>query len=156
MAKNYIDNLSKEARKGQLEKAAQGHWPTCVPMGYLNVTGNDGKKAIEPDPEVAPIFAKLFRWYATGEHSLKEVTRLARAEGLVYRKSGNKVPVSTVHSILRNRIYTGQFDWNGQRGIRASTNRWFQPIFGNGYRASWTDATQRSRNAQSITLLFRA
>ena len=40
---------------------------------------------------------------------------MARAEGLVYRKSGNKVPVSTVHSILRNRIYTGQFDWNGQR-----------------------------------------
>ena len=27
MAKNYIDNLSEEARKGQLEKAAQGHWP---------------------------------------------------------------------------------------------------------------------------------
>ena len=25
MAKNYIDNLSEEARKGQLEKAAQGH-----------------------------------------------------------------------------------------------------------------------------------
>jgi site-specific DNA recombinase len=115
MAKNYIDNLSEEARKGQLEKAAQGHWPTRAPMGYINVTGHDGKKVIEPDPEVAPIVSKLFRWYATGEHSLKEVTRLARAEGLVYRKSGNKVPVSTVHSILRNRIYTGQFDWNGQR-----------------------------------------
>ena len=115
MAKNYIDNLSEEARKGQLEKAAQGHWPTRAPMGYLNVTSSDGKKAIEPDPDVAPIVAKLFHWYATGEHSLKEVTRMARAEGLVYRKSGNKVPVSTVHSILRNRIYTGQFDWNGQR-----------------------------------------
>ena len=118
MAKNYIDNLSEEARKGQLEKAAQGYWPTRAPMGYINVTGSDGKKTIEPDPEVFPITAKLFRWYATGEHSLKEVTRMARAEGLVYRKSGNKVPVSTVHSILRNRIYTGQFDWNGQEVSR--------------------------------------
>ncbi len=115
MAKNYIDNLSEEARKGQLEKAAHGHWPTRAPLDYLSVTGSDGKKAIEPDPEVAPIVTELFRWYATGEHFLKEVTRMARSEGLVYRKSGNKVPVSTVHSILHNRIYTGQFDWNGQR-----------------------------------------
>ena len=28
MAKNYIDNLSEEARKGQQEKAEQGIWPT--------------------------------------------------------------------------------------------------------------------------------
>jgi len=27
MAKNYIDNLSEEARKGQQEKAEQGIWP---------------------------------------------------------------------------------------------------------------------------------
>ena len=29
MAKNYIDNLSEEARKGMQEKAEQGIWPTC-------------------------------------------------------------------------------------------------------------------------------
>jgi site-specific DNA recombinase len=29
MAKNYIDNLSEEVKKGQREKAAQGHWPTA-------------------------------------------------------------------------------------------------------------------------------
>ena len=28
MAKNYIDNLSEEARKGMQEKAEQGIWPT--------------------------------------------------------------------------------------------------------------------------------
>ena len=114
MAKNYIDNLSEEARKGQLEKAEQGVWPTKAPLGYRNITGPDGRKTIEADPEAASIVSKLFSWYTTGEHSLKDVTRLARAEGLVYKKSGNKVPVSTVHTILRNRIYTGQFDWNGK------------------------------------------
>jgi hypothetical protein len=30
--------------------------------------------------------------------------------GLVYRRSGAKIPVSTVHSILRNRLYTGWFE----------------------------------------------
>ena len=28
MAKNFIDNLSEETRKGQTEKAAQGLWPS--------------------------------------------------------------------------------------------------------------------------------
>src|SRR5580693_7358210 len=114
MAKNYIDNLSEEARKGMQEKAEQGIWPTVAPLGYRNVTGADGKKIITSDPAVAPIVAKLFEWYSTGQHSLKEAARMARDAGLVYRKSGAKVPVSTVHSILRNRLYAGWFEWNGK------------------------------------------
>src|SRR5712672_2036883 len=93
MAKNYIDNLSEEARKGMQEKAEQGIWPTKSPLGYRNITGLDGKRVIATDPAVAPIVAKLFEWYATGQHSLKEAARLARDAGLVYRKSGAKVPV---------------------------------------------------------------
>src|SRR5215472_14242186 len=114
MAKNYIDNLSEEARKGMQEKAEQGIWPTKTPLGYLNVTSPEGRKVIAVDPEVAPIISKLFKWYATGAYSLKEVARMARDAGLVYHKSGAKVPVSTVHSFLRNRLYTGWFEWNGK------------------------------------------
>jgi site-specific DNA recombinase len=114
MAKNYIDNLSEEARKGMQEKAEQGIWPTKAPLGYRNMTGPDGKKIIAPDPDVAPIIAKLFEWYATGQISLKEAAKQAQAEGLVYSRSGAKVPVSTIHTILRNRLYTGQFDWKGK------------------------------------------
>jgi site-specific DNA recombinase len=114
MAKNYVDNLSEETRKGMLEKAEQGIWPSFAPLGYRNLDGPDGKKIIAPDPDVAPIICKLFGWYATGRLSLKEAAYKARDAGLVYRKSGAKVPVSTVHSILRNRIYTGRFEWNGK------------------------------------------
>ncbi len=32
----------------------------------------------------------------------------------IYRRTGTKVPISAVHSILRNRLYTGQFEWNGK------------------------------------------
>src|SRR5262249_9727378 len=60
MAKNYIDNLSEEARKGMKEKAEQGIWPTVAPLGYRNVAGADGKKIIEPDPESALIISRLF------------------------------------------------------------------------------------------------
>jgi DNA invertase Pin-like site-specific DNA recombinase len=114
MAKNYIDNLSEEARKGMQEKAEQGIWPTKCPLGYRNVTGADGKKVIDTDPAIAPLIAKLFKWYARGDISLKEAARKAHTAGLVYPKSGAKVPVSTIHTILRNRLYTGWFEWNGK------------------------------------------
>jgi site-specific DNA recombinase len=114
MAKNYIDNLSEEARKGMQEKAEQGIWPTKCPLGYRNVTGPDGKKIIATDPAIAPLIAKLFEWYARGDISLKEAARKVHAAGLAYPKSGAKVPVSTVHTILRNRLYTGWFEWNGK------------------------------------------
>ena len=54
MAKNYIDNLSEETRKGMQEKAEQGMWPTMAPLGYRNVAGPDGKRIIVTDPDVAP------------------------------------------------------------------------------------------------------
>jgi site-specific DNA recombinase len=114
MAKNYIDNLSEEARKGMQEKAEQGIWPTKCPLGYRNVTGPDGKKIIATDPAIAPLIAKLFEWDARGDISLKEAARKAHAAGLTYPRSGGKVPVSTIHTILRNRLYTGWFEWNGK------------------------------------------
>src|SRR4051794_27645378 len=114
MAKNYIDNLSEEARKGMQEKAEQGIWPTKTPLGYRNITGSDGKKIIATEPAIAPLIGKLFEWYARGDISLKEAARKAHAAGLNYPKSGAKVPVSTVHTILRNRLYTGWFEWNGK------------------------------------------
>ena len=114
MAKNYIDNLSEETRKGMTEKAEQGIWPSYAPFGYRNVMGANGKKAIEPDPVLAPVVLQMFKWYATGQYSVREITRMARSDGLTFRKTGNPVPQSSVHKMLRNRIYTGSFVWDDQ------------------------------------------
>lgn len=114
MAKNYIDNLSEESRKGMNEKAEQGIWPTKTPLGYKNVTAPDGKKIIAVNPALAPAVKHLFEWYARGDVSLHEVTKRAHAEGLLYAKSGAKVTTSTVHTMLRTRLYTGWFEWNGK------------------------------------------
>jgi site-specific DNA recombinase len=113
MAKNYIDNLSEEVKKGLHEKAREGMWPSFAPLGYKNVIGLDGKKKIEPDSNVASSIARMFERYATGQHSLKELAKMARADGLVYRKSGHPVPTSTVHKILRKRTYCGEYDYDG-------------------------------------------
>ena len=106
-----------------LEKAEQGIYPTVAPLGYRNIGGRDGKKTIEPDPDTAPLVTRLFEWYASGNYSLKDVTTMARAAGLAFRKSGTTVTKSTVHKMLTNPLYYGDFDWTGKRyqGIHAAS-----------------------------------
>jgi hypothetical protein len=110
MSKRFVDNLSEEVRKGLRTKAAQQLWPSFAPLGYRNTVGPNRKRIIVPDEVFAPIVADLFRWFATGEYSLDRLAQKAYEEGLRFRKSGGKVPVSTLHKILRNRIYMGEFD----------------------------------------------
>src|SRR4051812_18036666 len=55
MAKNYVDNLGEEVKKGLREKAEQGIPPYRVGLGYRNVEGPDGRRTIEPDPLTGPI-----------------------------------------------------------------------------------------------------
>ena len=83
-----------------------------MPLGYRNVDGTNGKRVIEPDPEAAPHVTRILEQYATGGLALRDVAKKARADGFSYRKSGKAVPTSTVHKILRNRLYMGEFEWN--------------------------------------------
>ncbi len=113
MAKNYIDNLSEETRKGMLEKAEQGIYPSAAPMGYKNTEiTSDGKtiRSIIPDERIAPFINKLFKMYATGDYSLSLLTKNAYDEGLRNR-NGNKIGKSEVYTILRNPVYYGYFRW---------------------------------------------
>ena len=115
MAKNYIDNLSEETKKGMVEKARQGIWPSRAPLGYRNVQRADGKRIIEADPDVAPLVTRIFEWYATGEYSLKALTKKAKDEGMVFRKSRKPLPRTSLHQILQNPLYIGEFEWDGIR-----------------------------------------
>jgi site-specific DNA recombinase len=89
----------------------QGHWPSFAPIGYVN---SPVTRRIEPDPERAPIIAKLFEWYATGDISLKAITKKAAAAGLTNRASGRPLVRAKIHQILQNPIYCGDFHWLGR------------------------------------------
>ena len=56
--------------------------------------GENGKKTIEPDPDLAPVVRQMFEWYAIGRYAVREITRMARTEGLAFRKTGNPVPLT--------------------------------------------------------------
>ncbi|MCB9684374.1 MAG: recombinase family protein [Alphaproteobacteria bacterium] len=112
MAKNYIDNLSEETRKGMFEKVQQGIWPGPAPLGYRNIRRADGKNVIEVDLDVAPKVVQLFQRYASGDVALSELVKWADSVGLRSKK-GNKIHKTAIHYILRNRIYVGEFSWQG-------------------------------------------
>jgi len=108
MAKNYSDNLAEEASKGMAEKASQGHWPSCAPIGYIN---NPTTRLIEPDPFSAPLIVKAFNWYASGNFSLQQVADRLEQEGLRSKRVNAPLDKWAVQKILQNPLYYGEFNW---------------------------------------------
>ncbi len=113
MAKNFIDNLSEETRKGLTQKAEEGMWPSHAPLGYRNAT-LDGRRFMAPDPERAAPVVRMFEAMATGQYAIDDVTRMAKVNGLRFKKSKAPLPRSTVHQLLRNPLYMGEFWWKGK------------------------------------------
>jgi DNA invertase Pin-like site-specific DNA recombinase len=107
MAKNYVENLGEETKKGMAAKAKQGIWPSFAPPGYRNVVGPDGKRTIEPDPIDGPTIARLFDRFAQGDVSIKALAR----EFTTIR--GRRFFPAQIRQALRKRIYTGEFDFDG-------------------------------------------
>ena len=110
-AKNYIDNLSEEVKKGQKEKLAQGWLPTKPPIGYLTI-GEKGHKTHIIDKEKVPLIKRMFELYASGDYSLKKLTDKMYEEGLK-SGGGSKIAKSRIHSLLTNSFYIGKNQWNG-------------------------------------------
>src|ERR1700733_8858966 len=77
IARNYIENLRDEVRKGMREKAAQGIYPSRPPLGYRN---NKLLRTIEVDPDNAPVAQRIFGLYATGSYSLATLRLHLKAE----------------------------------------------------------------------------
>src|SRR5205823_5668198 len=71
VAKNYVDNLSEEVKKGLREKADQGHFPGVAHVGYVN---NRVTRRIDVDPIRGALMTRVFELYASGEYSLKALT----------------------------------------------------------------------------------
>jgi len=105
MARNYIENLKEEVRKGMREKAEQGIYPSRPPLGYVN---NKVEHTIEVHPENARIAKRMFELYATGEHSLADIRKLIRIEcGKAFQKG-------YIHKLLRNPFFNGFFEWESK------------------------------------------
>ena len=118
MAKNYVDNLSEEARKGLNQKAESGVYPgSNLPIGY-KLGKRDGKSIPIVDEMHKDVAIRMFELYASGSYSIISLRQKLKTEGFIsperfkedlHRRTLTK---STMHRLLRNPFYYGDFQWN--------------------------------------------
>lgn len=111
-AKNYIDNLGEEVKKGQKQKIKDGWLPTRPPTGYKTI-GQQGHKVHVIEAEVCPLVKQMFSLYATGNYSLKAIEQEMFKLGL-RSSGGKKVYKSRIHKLLQSKFYIGINVWNGE------------------------------------------
>lgn len=111
IAKNYIDNLSEEVKKGIREKILQGYYPSKAPVGYINVKNSEGKNIIIPDKEKAPFVQRLFELYATGAYSVEEIKNKLYNEG--FNHKGKPYSKTRLLFVLKDIFYVGKFTYRG-------------------------------------------
>lgn len=103
VASDYIRNLREETKKGFYGRLKQGIYPLPAPLGYID-KGKGAPK--EPDPSTAPLVAKAFHLYASGDYSLTKLASEMYGQGL-RSKRGGRVSVSGLSHMLNNPFYKG-------------------------------------------------
>lgn len=110
LAKNYIDNLSEEVKKGKRQKVMQGGWHTRAPFGYRN---DRNTREIIIDPDKAPFVIHAFQLYASGLYSLDATREKLLADGFIYQPYQPKINRSRLHEMLQNPAYIGKIPFDG-------------------------------------------
>lgn len=103
VASDYIRNLREEVRKGFYGRLKQGIYPLGAPLGYLDQGGGKPKAV---DPIKGPLIHQTFTFYATGLWTLHTLRDEMHDRGLTTR-SGKKLSVSSLSTILNNPFYCG-------------------------------------------------
>lgn len=103
MANQFSRDLSANVKRGNLEKLRQGGWPGPAPFGYLN---DKAEHTVYPDPTRTHYVVEMFKLYATGCYSFKDLEKIMYDQGL-RTKGGGKVSHSIIHAICKNPFYYG-------------------------------------------------
>lgn len=108
LAERYLDNLSRETKKGLREKAKQGLWVGGIcPYGYLRAD----KDTITPANDASTDAVKtIFTLYETKMYSY---ARLADAMNERSDYWGRRFGVEAVRDIIQNRAYCGYVSSGG-------------------------------------------
>ena len=77
LSRSYIENLSKEVRKGMRQRAAEGIYPMRPPLGYQN---NKAAYTIEINSDTAQVVQRIFELFAGGGISLAELRKRIKQE----------------------------------------------------------------------------
>ena len=102
-AKKYVDDLSKNVKRGNKTKLEKGGWPGFAPFGYLN---NKLDKTIVVDEEKSVYVKRMFELFSTGRFTLQDLEDIMKSEGMISRNDC-KVSKSNLQRMLSNPFYYG-------------------------------------------------
>ena len=118
IAQDELRKLSSRVKFGHQQAIKSG-----VVLGNSRIFGyqTDGKRLVI-DESQAPMVRDLFRLYATGEYSMKQLEKLFYEQG--YRNyNGNKIAHTTMSGIISNPKYKGYYVGNKVRIVDMFTKK---------------------------------
>lgn len=114
MATAYLQDLSRNVKRGLKGKVERGWHPCKAPVGYKN-DSESGEIVI--DPERFSLMRRAFELSMAGTMSIREIHREVVALGLTVhfrkRKPG-PLSLTQLHRLLRNPFYCGQILYCGE------------------------------------------
>ncbi len=113
---------AEKVRMGMRSKHLKGETVRAAPIGYLNVRRYDNGReirTIEVDPERAPFVRTAFDLYATGQHSIAQLTEILDSMGLrtkpTRKRPAHPLGKSVVEKMLHQDYYIGVVTWKGEK-----------------------------------------
>jgi DNA invertase Pin-like site-specific DNA recombinase len=120
MAQKYIDDLSKNVKRGLKAKVEHGWLPALAPLGYLN-THNlaQGERTLIPDPERFSLVRRMWDLMLTGRSTPPQILAMATHDwGFrsrpMRKRGGTPLSQSGIYKLFTNPFYAGMFHYNGQ------------------------------------------
>jgi len=126
MAQKYVDDLSKNVKRGLKTKIENGWYPGVAPAGYLNHTDKlTGQNTLIKDPERFPLIRQMWEMMLTGLHTPPKILEMANTEwGFrtrpTRRMGGKPLARSAIYQIFTKPFYYGRFEYPSDSG------QWYQ------------------------------
>lgn len=115
VAKSFVLQISDNVKRSQQQKIKNGEINGKAPIGYLNITDENGNKDVIIDPHRGPYIQKIFELYSTGNYSMQTLASHIGINGLRSNTpSKNKLKTRQIESILKNPFYYGQLTFKGE------------------------------------------
>ncbi len=116
MAQKYVDDLSKNVKRGLKTKIENGWYSGVAPVGYLNHTDKQtGENIIIPDPERFALIRRMWDLMLTGLYTPPQIASIANREWGFRTRSTRKtggitLGRSAIYRIFNRRFYYGEFE----------------------------------------------
>jgi site-specific DNA recombinase len=119
MAQKFVDDLSKNVKRGLKAKAEKGWRPSGAPPGFMSDRFADkGNKTIKSHPTDFPLIRKCWDLMLTGTYSPPQILdKLNNEWGYrtpVHRKLGGRpMSRSKIYQVFTDEFYMGKFTYQG-------------------------------------------